>query len=134
MPGGRQEQITGSVNGLEAKGGASLKMDSEGGVQSQQQNKVIIPLILTVLASRPLDDDWTAQGGAAVGSNGMGLIGRVVGITAASRNLAAGIGFYGAGVSVYRRWLRHGKDLTFPKDNRIDIEVSQRLGQQLSQR
>ncbi len=134
MPSGGQEQIIGSVNGMEAKGGTSLKMDSEGGVQSQQQNKVIVPLILTVLASRPLSDDWTAQGGAAVGSNGMGLIGRVVGITAASRNLAAGIGFYGAGVSVYRRWLRHGKDLTFPKDNRIDIEVSQRLGQQLSQR
>jgi hypothetical protein len=134
MPSGPQEQIIGSLNGMEAKGGTSLKMDSEGGVQSQQQGKVIVPLILTALASRPLSDDWTAQGGAAVGSNGMGLIGRVVGITAASRNLAAGIGFYGAGVSVYRRWLRHGKDLTFPKDNRIDIEVSQRLGQQLSQR
>ena len=134
MPAGTREQIVGSVNGMEAKGGASLKMDSEGGVQSQQQNKVIVPLILTVLASRPLDDDWSAAGGAAVGSNGLGLIGRVVGMTAASRNLAAGIGFYGAGVSVYRRWLRHGKDLTFPKDNRIDIEVSQRLGQQLSQR
>jgi hypothetical protein len=134
MPTGTQEQIVGSLNGMEAKGGTSLKMDSEGGVQSQQQGKVIVPLILTVLASRPLDDDWTAQGGAAVGSNGMGLIGRVVGITAASKNLAAGIGFYGAGVSVYRRWLRHGKDLTFPKDNRIDIEVSQRFGQQLSQR
>lgn len=134
IPGATQEQIVGSVNGVEAKDGASLKMDSEGGVQSQQQNKVIVPLILTVLASRPLSDDWTAQGGAAVGSNGMGLIGRVVGITAASKNLAAGIGFYGAGVSVYRRWLRHGKDLTFPKDNRIDIEVSQRLGHQISQR
>ncbi|MBV8114987.1 MAG: TrbI/VirB10 family protein [Silvibacterium sp.] len=134
MPSGTQEQITGSLNGMEAKSGASLKMDSEGGVQSQQQGKVIVPLILTALASRPLSDDWSAQGGAAVGSNGMGLIGRVVGITAASRNLAAGIGFYGAGVSVYRRWLRHGKDLTFPKDNRIDIEVSQRSGQQLSQR
>ncbi|MBV8631054.1 MAG: TrbI/VirB10 family protein [Silvibacterium sp.] len=134
MPSGGQEQIVGSLNGMEAKGGASLTMDSEGGVKSQQQGKVIVPLILTALASRPLDDDWSAQGGAAVGSNGMGLIGRVVGITAASRNLAAGIGFYGAGISLYRRWLRHGKDLTFPKDNRIDIEVSQRLGQQLSQR
>lgn len=134
MPSGPQEQIVGSLNGMEAKGNMSLKMDSEGGVQSQQQGKVIVPLILTALASRPLSDDWSAQGGAAVGSNGMGLIGRVVGITAASRNLAAGIGFYGAGVSVYRRWLRHGKELIFPRDNRIDIEVSQRFGQQLSQR
>jgi hypothetical protein len=44
-----------------------------------------------------------------VGSNGMGLIGRVVAMTAASRELAAGIGFYAAGVWVYRRWPRHEK-------------------------
>ncbi|HZD49283.1 MAG TPA: hypothetical protein VE178_11110 [Silvibacterium sp.] len=134
MPGGSQQQIIGSVAGMEAMAGSSLKMDSEGGVQSQQQGKVIVPLILTVLASRTLDDDSNLTGSAAAGSNGMGLIGRVISMTAASRNLAAGIGFYGAAVSVYRRWLRHGTDITFPKDNRIDIDVSQRLGQQLSQR
>jgi len=108
-------------------------MDSEGGVQPQPQGRVIVPLVLGVLANHTLDADSNLTAGAAVGSNGMGLIGRVVGMTAASRELAAGIGFYGTAVSVYRRWLRHGKDITFPKDNRIDIEVSQRLGQQLSQ-
>jgi hypothetical protein len=133
MPGGSREQIIGSVTGLEANAGAALKMDSEGGVKSQPQGKVIVPFILTMLANHVLDADSNLTAGAAVGSNGMGLIGRVVGMAAASRNLAAGIGFYGAGVSVYRRWLRHGRDITFPKDNRIDIEMSQRLGQQLSQ-
>ena len=133
MPGGSKEQIIGSVTGIEAKSAAALKMDSEGGVQSQPQGKVIVPFILTVLANHVLDADSNLTASASVGSNGMGLIGRVVGMAAASRELAAGIGFYGAGVSVYRRWLRHGKDITFPKDNRIDIEVSQRLGQQLSQ-
>jgi hypothetical protein len=134
LPGGNKEQIIGSVTGLEAKSGAALKMDSEGGVQSQPQGRVIVPLILGVLANHTLDADSNLTAGAAVGSNGMGLIGRVVGMAAASRELAAGIGFYGTAVSVYRRWLRHGRDITFPKDNRIDIEVSQRLGQQLSQR
>jgi len=134
MPEGKKEQIIGSVTGLEAKSGAAWKMDSEGGVQPQPQGRVIVPLVLGVLANHTLDADSNLTAGAAVGSNGMGLIGRVVGMTAASRELAAGIGFYGTAVSVYRRWLRHGKDITFPKDNRIDIEVSQRLGQQLSQR
>ena len=81
-----------------------------------------------------LDDDSDLTASTAVGSNGMGLIGRVVGIAGSSRDLAAGIGFYGTAISVYRRWLRHGHDITFPKDNRIDIEVSERVGQQLSQR
>lgn len=134
LPGGNKEQIIGSVTGLEAKSGAALRMDSEGGVQPQPQGRVIVPLVLGVLANHTLDADSNLTAGAAVGSNGMGLIGRVVGMTAASRELAAGIGFYGTAVSVYRRWLRHGKDITFPRDNRIDIEVSQRLGQQLSQR
>ncbi|HEX3472942.1 MAG TPA: hypothetical protein VHT28_17315 [Silvibacterium sp.] len=134
MPGGSQQQIVGSVTGVEAKAGAKLKMDSEGGVESQPQGKVIVPLILTVLANHALDDDSSLEGSAAAGSNGMGLIGRVVGIAGSSRDLAAGIGFYGTGVSVYRRWLRHGHDITFPKDNWIDIEVSERIGQQLSQR
>jgi hypothetical protein len=134
MPGGSQQQIIGSVTGVEAKAGAKLKMDSEGGVESQPQGKVIVPLILTVLASHVLDDDSDLTASTAVGSNGMGLIGRVVGIAGTSRDLAAGIGFYGTAVSVYRRWLRHGHDITFPKDNRIDIEVSERIGQQLSQR
>lgn len=133
MPGGSKEQIIGSVTGLEAKSGAALKMDSEGGVQSQPQGKVIVPLILGVLANHTLDADSSVEASAAAGSNGMGLIGRVVGIAAGSRDLAAGIGFYGTAVSVYRRWIRHGRDVTFPKDNRIDIEMSQRLGQQLSQ-
>lgn len=134
MPGGSQQQIVGSVTGVEAKAGAGLKMDSEGGVESQPQGKVIVPLILTVLANHALDDDSDLTASTAVGSNGMGLIGRVVGIAGSSRDLAAGIGFYGTAVSVYRRWLRHGHDITFPKDNRIDIEVSERIGQQLSQR
>jgi hypothetical protein len=134
MPGGSQQQIIGSVTGVEAKAGAGLKMDSEGGVESQPQGKVIVPLILTALASHALDDDSDLTASTAVGSNGMGLIGRVVGIAGSSRDLAAGIGFYGTAVSVYRRWLRHGHDITFPKDNRIDIEVSERIGQQLSQR
>ncbi|MGA9245915.1 MAG: hypothetical protein WBW03_28530, partial [Silvibacterium sp.] len=118
MPGGSQQQIIGSVTGVEAKAGAGLKMDSEGGVESQPQGKVIVPLILTALASHALDDDSDLTASTAVGSNGMGLIGRVVGIAGSSRDLAAGIGFYGTAVSVYRRWLRHGHDITFPKDNR----------------
>ena len=121
------------MTGLEAKSAAALKMDSEGGVQSQPQGKVVVPFILGVLANHVLDADSSVAASAEAGSNGMGLIGRVVGMAAGSRELAAGIGFYGAGVSVYRRWMRHGRDITFPKDNRIDIEVSQRLGQQLSQ-
>ena len=34
----------------------NLQMDSEGGVQPKSQNRVIAPLVLTLLAGRALDD------------------------------------------------------------------------------
>jgi hypothetical protein len=109
-------------------------MDSEGEVKPQQQSKVLVPLAMIFLASRPLDDDSSQLAGATVGSNGLGLVGRIVGMVSASRDLAAGIGFYGTAVSVYRRWIRRGKEVEFPKYNRIDVEISERTGKELASR
>jgi hypothetical protein len=38
--------------------------------------------------------------------------------------VAAGIGFYGAGLAFFNRWIAHGKDVTFAKDTRIDVLMS----------
>jgi len=59
-----------------------------------------------------------------VASNGFGLVGRVVGIAAGSRNFAAAMGFYAAGLSFYENFLRSGQDVIFPKDTRIEIETT----------
>jgi hypothetical protein len=109
-------------------------MDSEGEVKPQQQSKVLVPLAMIFLASRSLDDDSNQLAGASVGSNGLGMIGRVVGMASASRDLAAGIGFYGTAISVYRRWIRRGKEVEFPRYNRIDVEISNQTGKALAPR
>jgi hypothetical protein len=57
-----------------------------------------------------------------VASNGFELVGRIVGITAANRNQAAGIGYYASALSFYENFLRSGRDVVFPKDTRIEIE------------
>ncbi|HEY4046801.1 MAG TPA: hypothetical protein VGM27_08045, partial [Acidobacteriaceae bacterium] len=51
-----------------------------------------------------------AADAAATSSNGLGLIGTIVGVTTNS-TAAAGIGFYGAGIMVYRRLIRHGNEI-----------------------
>ena len=51
-------------------------------------------------------------------------MGRIVGVAAGNRNLAAGIGFYAAGLSFYQNFLRSGRDVVFPKDTRIEIETT----------
>jgi hypothetical protein len=127
MPGEASSQrVLGTLAGADTNGAQNLKIDVEGGVQSKPKNRVIVPLVLTFLAGRTLDTDGSQAGNAAVGSNGFGLIGRVVGIAAGSRYLAAGIGFYAAGLSVATRWIERGQNVTFVKDTRIEVTTTSR--------
>ena len=122
LPGsGSSQHIQGSLAGADASKSQQLQIDSEGGVQSKPQDRVIVPLVLTFLAGRALDSDGSLAGNAAVASNGFGIIGRVVGIVAGSRSVAAGIGYYAAGLSFAERWLVRGQNVVFVKNTRIEV-------------
>ena len=121
LPGAPSQQVQGTLAGADATKSQQLRIDSEGGVQPQPQNRIIVPMVLTFLASRALDNDGNFAGNAAVSSNGFGIIGRVVGIVSGSRYLAAGIGFYAAGLSVGERWLVRGQNVSFVKNTRIEV-------------
>lgn len=69
-----------------------LAAAAEGEVHAKPRNRVTAPLVLALLASRGFDQDDNKQLNGAVASNGFGIIGRVAGIVASSRNVAAGIG------------------------------------------
>jgi hypothetical protein len=123
FPGAASQPVQGTLAGTNSNKSEKLKIDSEGGMQPQSQNRVIVPLVLTFLASRALDDDGNLTVNTAVSSNGFGIVGRVVGIVSGSRYLAAGIGFYAAALSVYERWLVHGKNVVFIKNTRIEVTM-----------
>ena len=123
FPGAPSQSVQGTLAGANSVKSEKLKIDSEGGVQPQPQNRVIVPLVLTFLASRALDSDGNLTANTAVSSNGFGIVGRVVGIVSGSRYLAAGIGFYAAALSVYERWLVHGKNVAFVKNTRIEVTM-----------
>jgi hypothetical protein len=107
--------------------GKDLSLNSEGQVKSRPKDKISIPLIL-VLASRPLDQEHGVSsnqfGKNAVGSNGSGLIGRIVGIAGESPAVAAGIGYYGAALAFYDRWIARGPQVTFARDTRIVLQTT----------
>jgi hypothetical protein len=124
FPSGFSQPVEGTLAGIDANKSANLQMDSEGGVQQNPQNRVIVPLVLTLLAGRAFDDDGSRAGNSAVASNGFGIVGRVAGILASSRNVAAGIGIYGAALSFYDRWLARGHDVAFVKNTRIEITTT----------
>jgi hypothetical protein len=124
LPGGLSQHVDGTLTGADASRSADLQLDAEGAVQSKSRNAAAIPLALTFLAGRALDNDGSLAGNSAVASNGFGIVGRVVGIIANSRNLAAGIGFYAAALSFYDQWVARGHDVVFRKDTRIEVTTS----------
>ncbi|MES2220068.1 MAG: hypothetical protein V4587_03780 [Acidobacteriota bacterium] len=123
FPGAASKPVQGSLSGVDSNQSDKLKIDTEGGVEPQPKNRVIVPLVLTFLASRALDNDGNLTANTAVSSNSFGIVGRVVGIVSGSRYLAAGIGFYAAALSVYERWLVRGQNVAFVKNTRIEVTM-----------
>jgi hypothetical protein len=117
-------QVEGSLSAATAESAQGLSMDAEGTVTPKSQASAIAPIFLTLLAGRALDQDGNLYANNTVASNGFGLVGRVVGIAAGNRNIAAGLGFYAAALSTYENFLRSGRDVDFPKDTRIEIETT----------
>ena len=128
LPDGESRSVQTTLAGIDAASAANLAMDSEGEVKPKPHDKVIVPLALIFLAGRPLDRDGGEHmlGKDAVASNSLGMIGFIVGITARNANFAAGLGLYGAALSVFDRVLARGKQVTYPRDTRIVLQTTPR--------
>jgi hypothetical protein len=111
-----------------------IALDSEGQPKSKPQDKISLPILLALMASRPLDQDEGKLGGggnslgknAVGGAAGLGLVGTIIGLTGVSPNVAAGIGYYGAARAVYYRWIAKGQKIDFAKDTRIVVQTTPR--------
>lgn len=129
FPDGHNSQnVQTSLRGIDAIGGEKLALDSEGKLQPKPQDKVLVPLILFALASRPLDRDHgdNSFGKDAVASNSLGLVGFLVGTAGGWHNVASGIGYYGTALSVYNRWIKRGQEIAFVHDTRIVVQTTAR--------
>jgi hypothetical protein len=130
LPAGTQN-VQASLTGADSAAGQNLALDSEGQVKPKPQDKLLIPFLLLALAARPLDVDKGdgASGGFgkdAVASNSIGVIGFIIGTAAGSRNIAAGFGYYGAAISIYERWIKRGREVTFTRDTRLVLQTTPR--------
>ena len=135
IPGSDQVQaVQSSLTGIDAAGGQKLTLGAEGQVKPKPQDKVVVPLLLFALAGRPLDHDRGDNlfGKDAVASNSLGLAGFIVGTAAGQRNLAAGIGYYGAAISVYNRWIKRGADISFRRNTRVELQTTARRSMMLN--
>ena len=127
FPGGDPQNVQTQLTGADSA--RDLALNSEGQVKSKPQDKVSLPLILAIIASRPLDrgengaSDHQLGKNAASGAAGLGLVGTIIGLSGISPNAAAGIGYYGTALAVYDRWIARGKKVVFPRDTRIVVQT-----------
>jgi len=124
FPAGFGRPVEGSLAGAATEKTQDLQLDAEGTITPRNRASAVAPILLTLLAGRALDQDGNLTVHTGVASNGFGFVGRIVGVAAGDRNLAAGIGFYAAGLSFFDNFLRSGRDVVFPKDTRIEIETN----------
>jgi hypothetical protein len=128
LPTGETQNVQSSLVAADSSAGQKLALDSEGQAKPKPQDKLVVPFILLTLAARPLDYDHgeNAFGKQAVASNSLGVLGFIVGTAARQRNIAAGIGYYGAALSIYERWIRRGSEITFAHDTRLVLQTTPR--------
>jgi hypothetical protein len=125
----QQQAIHGQMTAAEADSAQNLTIDSEGGAKaSSGRNKFLAPLALGILAASSMDQDRDGNIAAksTVVSNGFGIIARVVAVAAANPNVSAGFAYFALSKSVYKRWIAKGHEVDFPRDTRLQIDLSER--------
>jgi hypothetical protein len=124
FPEGYNRPVEGALAEAATEKTQDLSLDAEGTITPRNKSSVIAPLLLTILAGRALDEDGNLTLQTGVSSNGFGLVGRIVGVAAGDRNLAAGLGYYAAALSIYDNFIQPGRNVVFPRDTRIEIETT----------
>lgn len=124
FPQGYNQSVEGALAGAATDESQNLTLDAEGTIKSRSQSNPVVPLLLAALGTHALDEDGNLYASTTVASNGFGLVGRIVGIAAGNRNLAAGIGCYAAALSFYENFLHSGQDVIFQRNTRIEIETT----------
>jgi hypothetical protein len=123
FPSGFRQRVIGVPNAVAGAAGANLQIDNEGGSKPQSNHGLLVPLGLGLLATSALTEDEASVGHAATSSNGFGLIGRVIAISTGSRVFGGTIGMVSAGRSFYSHYLAHGKDVVFPHNTEIQVDL-----------
>jgi len=131
LPGGTPQAVRGTVEGMEADSAANLKLDPEGGVHATESKSRYLTTGLAIgmaaIAARPdvergtTDPTGDPSVRAGAGVAGARLVGAAIGFASRSRIFAAGLGAYGAALSIYSHFLSRGKDVVLAKNTPLVI-------------
>lgn len=136
-PNGLKQEVETNLEGVAVAKGEHLKLDNEGKAEvTTPRTRYLTTGIQVMLAASQASPDrdagqggqsvGEAGGGAVSGASGFKLVGIIVGIAAHSRVVLAGLGSYGAAMSIYYHFLARGREVAYPKDMDMVIGVGTR--------
>jgi hypothetical protein len=137
LPNGLEQRVETSLEGVTVAKGEHLKLDQEGGAEVTTPRtrylKTGFAVMLAASAASPDSDAGRgtpsvgeAGSSAANGASGFRFVGMILGLAARSRTLSAGLGSYGAMMSIYSHFLARGRDVVYPKDMPMVIGLGTR--------
>lgn len=116
------EHIHGNVTGAAGATSQNISVDEEGNIKANpDRGRLIAPLLLAYTAALGHDDDG-GVGQSVVGSNGFGFVARFVAL-GNNKNVVAGFGVYALAKSAYFRYLDRGREVTFPRDTEVEVQL-----------
>lgn len=122
-----------TLDGAEASGNATVKVDKEGNVKVEEpKTRLIAPAISVLIASRALDNDSgrngvheSNTGGRTLGGgSGFGLLGAAA--AQSSKYVGSALGIYGMAWSVYLNIIARGGEVEFANNAAVDIRFGGR--------
>ena len=132
LNGGEKLAMKGRLTSVEGDRSANLSLDEEGNSTSKPSKaKHLVPLAMVMASQMSEDGDHRSgeedgSGSNGVAAGGFGLTGRLLALSAGSRYVAYGIGYYGAARSIYAGFIGRGKDVVFPRNTQLEIRMDQR--------
>lgn len=132
LPGEPPQEVTTSVEGIQAGEVENISLDSEGGTKSTSPKKryvftgAAVALAVASYEDSDVEDgvsssSGNASQGATGGAVAFRLIGMVVGALVRSPSFSLGMGIFGAGRSAYSNFIARGRDVTFPKGTAVEV-------------
>ena len=129
LPSGLDQKVSAVLAGVQAEKTANLKLDSEGGAQATSpksrylQTGIVLGLAAVSAAG---DGDADVLNKSAGGAGGFKLVGIAVGMAARSNSLGIAMGALGASRSIYVHFIARGRDVVFPKNTAMQIDIGVR--------
>jgi hypothetical protein len=125
LPSGLDQKVSAVLAGVQAGKTDNLKLDSEGGAQATSpKSRYLQAGIALGLAAG--DGDADVLNKSAGGAGGFKLVGIAVGIAAHSNSLGIAMGALGASRSIYVHFIARGRDVVFPKNTAMQIDIGVR--------